>query len=150
MRKLLNMERDNIMITLQEFIEQYNNHIDWNMEIRDKMDIASLEANPVTKDIVNSYLSGKKISIDNFDVETAEIYVYEDRGVYELQIYSYESYHTTYFWCNPDISKEEYLKERVDVITQEASRKAEEIQHDIEELQYNLTSMNILLRDIKR
>lgn len=138
------------MITLQEFIEQYNNHIDWNMEIRDKMDIASLEANPATKDIVNSYLSGKKISIDNFDVETAEIYVYEDRGVYELQIYSYESYHTTYFWCNPDISKEEYLKERVDVITQEASRKAEEIQHDIEELQYNLTSMNILLRDIKR
>lgn len=138
------------MITLQEFIEQYNNHIDWNMEIRDKMDIASLEANPATKDIVNSYLSGKKISIDNFDVETAEIYVYEDRGIYELQIYSYESYHTTYFWCNPDISKEEYLKERVDVITQEASRRAEEIQHDMEELQCNLTSMNILLRDIKR
>lgn len=138
------------MITLQEFIEQYNNHIDWNMEIRDKMDIASLEANPVTKDIVNSYLSGKKMSIDNFDVETAEIYRYEDRGIYELQIYSYESYHTTYFWCNPDISKEEYLKERVDVITQEASRKAGEIQHNIEELQYDLTSMNILLRDIKR
>lgn len=138
------------MITLQEFIEQYNNHIDWNMEIRDKMDIASLEANPATKDIVNSYLSGKKISIDNFDVETAEIYVYEDRGIYELQIYSYESYHTTYFWCNPDISKEEYLKERVDVITQEASRRAEEIQHDMEELQCNLASVNILLRDIKR
>lgn len=138
------------MITLQEFIEQYNNHIDWNMEIRDKMDITALEANPETKNIINSYLSGKKMSIDNFDVETAEIYVYEDRGIYELQIYSYESYHTTYFWCNPDISKEEYLKERVDVITQEASRRAEEIQQNIEELQYNLTSMNILLRDIKR
>lgn len=138
------------MITLQEFIEQYNNHIDWNMEIRNKMDIASLEANPVTKDIVNSYLSGKKMSIDNFDVETAEIYKYEDRGIYELQIYSYESYHTTYFWCNPDISKEEYLKERVDVITQEANSRAEEIQHNIEELQCNLISMNLLLRDIKR
>lgn len=138
------------MITLEEFIEQYNKHVDWNMEIRDKMDIASLEANPVTKDIVNSYLSGKKMSIDNYDVETAEIYKYEDRGIYELQIYSYESYHTTYFWCNPDISKEEYLKERVDVITQEASRRAEEIQQNIEELQCNLISMNLLLRDIKR
>ena len=138
------------MITLQEFIEQYNNHIDWNMEIRDRLDIVSLEANPVTKDIVNIYLSDEKIFINNYDVETAKIYRYEDRGIYELQIYSYESYHTTYFWCNPDISKEEYLKERVDIITQEASRRAAEIQHNIEELQCNLISVNILLRDIKR
>ena len=138
------------MITVKEFIEKYNQHIDWNMEIRNTLNIPALESNPVTKEIINDYLSNEKITADKYEIETAQIYKYEGDNKYELQMYSYTTYGTTYFWCKPDITKEDYLNERVTVISEEAKRHIEEIKKTMENLRGNLNSMTILSRGINK
>lgn len=138
------------MITVDEFIEKYNQHIDWNAEVRDKLNIELLESNPVTKDIIDGYLSAFKITPNSHEIESAKIYDCDKNNTYELQAYSYESYHIEYFWCNPDITKEEYLNERVMYISQEAQRHIEEIQKTMGELQHNLNCVNTLFQDINK
>ncbi len=132
------------MITVKEFIEKYNQHIDWNMEIRNTLNIQALESNPVTKEIINDYLSSEKITADKYEIKNAQIYKYEGDNKYELQIYSFESYRTIYFWCNLDITKDEYIKERVSIISREAKTQLEEAQNKMKELQNDLDCLNIL------
>lgn len=132
------------MITVKEFIEKYNQHIDWNMEIRNTLNIQALESNPVTKEIINDYLSSEKITADKYEIENAQIYKYEGDNKYELQIYSFESYRTIYFWRNLDITKDEYIKERVSIISREAKTQFEEAQNKMKELQNDLDCLNIL------
>ena len=138
------------MITVEEFIEKYNQCIDWNMDLRKALNILMLESNPVTKDILDGYLSDEKITSENFEIENAKIFKYEENNRYELQAYSYESYSTVYFWCDPDISKEDYIKERVAFISQESTRRIEEIQKTMGELQCNLNCLNTLFQDINK
>ena len=138
------------MITVEKFIEKYNERIGWNKELRSTMNIDVLEGNPATKRILGDYLSNFEIKPEDYEMETAEIYKYEESNTYELQIYSYSTYHTTYFWCDPDITKDEYIKERVSIISREAKTQLEETQNKIKELEGIAISMNILLQDINR
>lgn len=138
------------MISLETFIEKYNERIGWNKELRSTMNIDVLEGNPATKRILGDYLNGFEIMPEDYELETAKIYKYEESNTYELQIYSFESYHTVYFWCDPDITKDEYIKERVSIISREAKTQLEETQNKIKELESIATSMNILLQDINK
>lgn len=138
------------MITIEEFIAKYNEHIDWNMEIRNNLNIPTLESNPKTKEILDDYLSGEKITTDNYEVENAKIYKYEGDNPYELQMYSYITYGTKYFWCKPDITKEDYINERMTVISNETNRYIKEIKETMKNLRGDLNSMTMLSRGINK
>ena len=141
------------MITIEEFIKHYNQNIDWNLEIRNKLDVETIKSYPVTEDLLDGYLSTKKLTEEDYEWENAQLYKLDkrapdDKCMYELQVYDFNVYSTMNFWCNPYITKEEYIKNRIDLISEEVTRSIKIHQRNIQALERELHCMNTLLQGL--
>ena len=94
------------------FVENYNKCMDWNKDILDKFNFDIKYA----KDFVEDYLTTDKIDKDSYDLEHAKVYTYEDKGMLELQAYSYKTWGTNYFWTFPNYTEQSYKEKKLNDI----------------------------------
>lgn len=115
---------------IADFVENYNKCMDWNRDILDKLNFDIKYA----KDFVEDYLTTDKIDKDSYDLEHAKVYIYEDKGMLELQAYSYKSYGTYYFWAFPDYTEQSYKEKRLNDINKYLIEHLSELTEKINEL----------------
>jgi len=114
------------MFEVQDFVEEYNQLIDWNIEFRKEIDTSWLESKADAVKLLDDFFSTEKITPEGYDLENAKVFKYEDTGRYELQAYSKSTYHTIYFWCTPFMTKEEYINGQIEFIKEEIKKIREE------------------------
>ena len=114
------------MFEVQDFVEEYNQLIDWNIEFRKEIDTSWLESKADAVKLLDGFFSTEKITPEGYDLENAKVFKYEDTGRYELQAYSKSTYHTIYFWCTPFMTKEEYINGQIEFIKEEIKKIREE------------------------
>ncbi len=107
--------------TIQEFIENYNERIDWNIELRQRLNSELFSDHETTAEILEDYLSDRKITPENYEITGAVIYK-NSPAHYELHVYSYLTYGEAYFWTTFGMTKEEYIADRINVIKRVLSR----------------------------
>ena len=109
-------------MNLETFVAEYNKRVDYNFEILKELGFATLydfRKHEHIRKIVDDYMSFDKITKEDYDYESAEIYDYpekEGKKTYELQMYSYESSRTVYFWVTTNETKEEYKRKKIETI----------------------------------
>lgn len=102
---------------VKNFVELYNRHMSWNKDILDSMNMDYINKYEYTKDFVDDKLNTEIITPDDYDLEHAEVWRYDD-GLLELQVYSYKSYHDVYFWANPNDNEDTYKHKKIVKITE--------------------------------
>lgn len=115
---------------IADFVENYNKCMDWNRDILDKLNFDIKYA----KDFVEDYLTTDKIDKDSYDLEHAKVYTYEDKGMLELQAYSYKSYGTHYFWTFPNYTEQSYKEKKLNDINRYVIGHLYELTEKINEL----------------
>jgi len=109
-------------MNLETFVAEYNKRVDYNFEILKGFGFATLydlNKHEHIRKIVDDYMSFDKITKEDYDYETAEIYDYpEKEGVktYELQILNKHECGRTYFWVNLDETENEYKRKKIEAI----------------------------------
>lgn len=130
------------MFEVQDFVEEYNQLIDWNIEFRKEIDTSWLESKADAVKLLDGFFSTEKITPEGFDLENAKVFKYEDTGRYELQVYSKSTYHTIYFWCTPFMTKEEYINGQIEFVKKEIEKIREEAIITISNLRDKVNVMN--------
>lgn len=120
-------------ISVQDFVENYNKCMDWNIELRQRLNTELFSDHETTAEILDSYLSDKKITPENYELSDAVLYM-NSPNHYEMHVYSYLTYHDSYFWTTFGMTKEEYLADRIRVIKRELSREIADTDHRLEVL----------------
>ena len=135
---------------INKFIEEYNQCIDWNIELREKMKLTpEVMANGKVDDIISHLIDTEKITSEDFEIDTARVYLYEDSGIHEFQVYSYKIYGTAYFWCKFGMTKEEYFKDRIEHMTKEIDKVYSEAKTEMEKLQDDIFCLNELSNSLQ-
>ena len=130
---------------VNKFIEEYNQRIDWNLELREKMKLTpEVMANGKVDYLISHFIATEKIISENYDIDTASVYFYEDTGINELQVYNYGCYCASYFWCKFGMTKEEYFKDRIEYMTKEINKLYSEAKTEMEKLQGDMFCLNEL------
>lgn len=111
--------------TVQEFIENYNKCMEWNTDLRQRLHIELFSDHETTAEILDSYLSDKKITPENYELSNAVLYECAPNH-YEMHVYSYLTYHDSYFWTTFGMTKEEYIADRLRVIKKELLRELDD------------------------
>jgi len=116
---------------VKNFVEEYNKRIDWNKDIRDSL---NLDFIPIHTDIIKSYLTAKKLDKEEYDLENALFYTYDD-GLMELQVFNKTYYDRHYFWVRPYETDAEnsYKTETIEYIKGAINKRLEELQPFIAE-----------------
>ena len=112
-------------ITVQEFVENYNKCMDWNIELRQRLNTELFSDHDTIAEILDSYLSDRKITPENYEIENAIIYE-NAPDHYEMHVFSYLTYRDTYFWTTFGMTKEEYIADRLRVIKRELLRELDD------------------------
>lgn len=123
---------------VKNFVEKYNNNMDWNKEILESGSLDFVQVHEHAKALAEEYLSTEKINEEDYDLENAKVYTYEEDGTLELQVFSNKIYHGVYFWVKPYYSKEEYISSRLAYIKKELNIKIEVLKKEIEEREIKL------------
>ena len=122
---------------VKNFVEKYNNNMDWNKEILESGSLDFVQVHEHTKALAEEYLPTEKINEEDYDLENAKVYTYEDTGTLELQVFSNKIFHGVYFWVKP-YSKDEYISSRLTYIKKELNTKIEVLKREIDERQIKL------------
>ena len=81
---------------VKNFVEKYNERIQWNKEILDSLNKKYLLSHEYTKELVEEYLSSDMIDEENYDLEHVKaVYSYEN-GTLEMEVFSNIIYHRVY------------------------------------------------------
>ena len=131
---------------VKNFVEIYNRNMSWNKDILDSMNIDYINKYEYTKDFVKDKLSTKTITADDYDLDHAEVYSYDD-GTLELQVYSYESYHGVYFWANPNENEDTYKNKKITWIVENLDKSINETKEELNKL-YSILDNEIELRNM--
>jgi hypothetical protein len=107
--------------SIQEFIENYNEQIDWNIEIRQRLNSELFSDHETTTEILEDYLSDRKITPENYEITGAVMYKNRPDH-YELHVYSYLTCCEAYFWTTFGMTKEEYIADRIRLVKRKLSR----------------------------
>ena len=94
---------------IKDFVKKYNQCIDWNRDILDKLNIEPKQSKHLFKDYL---LTTIKLNKDTCDLKYAKVYPNEN-GIIEMQAYSFITYESTYFWVNTNLTEEEYKKDKL-------------------------------------
>lgn len=113
-------------MNLETFVAEYNKRVDYNFEILKELGFATLcdfHKNEHIRKIVDDYMSFDKITKEDYDYESAEIYEYDEKGkqVFELQIFNKNECGRTYFWVKPDETEKEYKRKKIEAIYKSVS-----------------------------
>ena len=130
------------MFEVQDFVEEYNQLIDWNIEFRKEIDTSWLESQADAVKLLDGFFSTEKITPEGYDLENAKVFKYEETGRYELQAYSKAKCHTIYFWCTPFMTKEEYINGQIEFVKEEIKKIREEAIIAISNLRDKVDVMN--------
>ena len=134
-------------MTLQEFIEAYNQNIDWNKDILMSIN-SEIRENQYVKSIIDDYLSTEKINNETCDLYS-NFEIFEcDNNVKELQIYSFITYCTMYYKVNLEIDEKTYKKEKVNILMAKLSGYKDIINDIISDLEKKRTMLKELENDI--
>jgi hypothetical protein len=118
---------------VKNFVELYNRNMSWNKDILNSMNIDYINKYEYTKDFVKDKLTTETITADDYDLEHAEVYSYDD-GLLELQVYSYESYHGVYFWANPNEDEDAYKNKKITWIVENLDKSINEKKEELNKL----------------
>lgn len=119
--------------SIQDFVENYNKCMDWNIELRQRLNVEQFCDHETIAEILHNYLSDKKITPDNYELSDAVMYM-NSPDHYELDVYSYLTYHETYFWTTFGMTKEEYIADRLRVVQRELSREIADTNNKLDTL----------------
>lgn len=119
--------------SIQDFVENYNKCMDWNIELRQRLNSELFSDHETTAEILDSYLSDKKITPENYELSCGILYK-NGPDHYELHVYSYLTYHETYFWTTFGQTKEEYLADRIRIIKRELAGQINDTNHRLDVL----------------
>lgn len=120
-------------ISIQDFVENYNKRMDWNIELRQRLNAELFSDHETTAEILDSYLSDKKITPENYELSAAVLYECSPNH-YEMHAFSYCTCHDAYFWTTFGTTKEEYIADRIRIIKRELSREIADTDHKIDAL----------------
>ena len=118
---------------VKNFVELYNRNMSWNKDILNGMNINYINKYEYTKNFVEDKLTTETISADDYDLEHAEVYSY-DNGTLELQVYSYKSYHGVYFWTNQNDNEDTYKNKRITWIIENLDKSINEKKEELNKL----------------
>ena len=128
-------------MTIDEFIERYNQEIEWCNELFTPEFMAS---HPFIEDKYGNRMGGEKIDKQFYEIDRAVIYDGVNKNgqtYYELQVYSYITYGTMYFWIHPYFNEQEYkanilnsLKKDIEILNDELIQKKSELEKKITEV----------------
>lgn len=141
-------------MNLETFVAEYNKRIDYNFEILKELGFATLydfHKHEHIRKIVDDYMSFDKITKEDYDYESAEIYDYpekEGKKTYELQMYSYESSRTVYFWVTTNETKEEYKRKKIEAIYKSVLEFSEEAVKQFRELKEKLGELEKFAKNV--
>ena len=131
------------MTTIQEFAEQYNRIIDWDMEILNSID-EKLRSNPIIKDIIEEYFEDKeKITEDTCDFSDYKIYDLSDNRK-ELEVFNNTECHRMYYWVTFGYIEAEYKKEKIERISSSLHHRTKELKTQIEYFKSRMQIMDNL------
>ena len=117
---LINQTTNTMKKTVQEFIENYNKCMDWNAELRQRLNSELFSDHHATAEILDDYLSTQKITYENYEIENATIYE-NAPDHYEMHAHSHVTNRGMYFWTTFGMTKEEYIADRLRVIKKKLS-----------------------------
>ena len=113
---------------IRNFVDGYNMAMDWNKNILN--DFVPI----YTKDFIKEFLSTDKITEEDYDLDNAKIYSYDDTGILELQVFSNKVYGGVYFWLKPGETEEEYKKRKIEQIEAYINKRVSNLLTTINEL----------------
>ena len=131
-------------MTIDEFIERYNQEIDWCNELFTPEFIAS---HPFINSKYGNRMGGEKIDKHFYEIDNAVIYNDVNKNgqtYYELQVYSYITYGTMYFWIHPYFNEQEYKADKLNSIKNDTEILKYELKQKKAELQKNIIEVNDL------
>ena len=135
-------------ITLEQFIERFNQEGKWNSEI---LSTEFLNANPFVKSCCNDFIGCSQITPEMYDYSTAQLYE-DNEGTpnhnFECQMYCNETYGTRYLWIHPDWDEKGYKENRINMLKNIASKKLEDITAQIIELSGKKSELDKLMKII--
>lgn len=132
------------MTTIQEFAEQYNRIIDWDMEILNSID-EKLRSNPIIKDIIEEYFGDReKITEDTCNFSDYKIYDFSGNRK-ELEVFNNTECHRMYYWVTFGYTEAEYKKEKIKKLSSSLHYRGEELRNQIEYFENRRKRMDDLL-----
>lgn len=135
-------------ITLEQFIERFNQEGKWNSEV---LDTDFLNANPFLKSCCNDFIGCSQITPEMYDYSSAQLYESsaEDKEHYfECQMYCNETYGTRYLWIHPDLDEKAYKESRIKMLKRMANEELEKITGEIIELSGKKSELDKLMKII--
>lgn len=78
---------------IADFVEKYNEQMDWNKDIRSNIKNGS----KWSKDFIEKWIPTDKIDESSFELENAKVYPCDSKRL-EMHVYSYKNYGSVYFW----------------------------------------------------
>ena len=134
---------------VKNFVEKYNKRMAWNRDILSKMNIViSKFTDKKLIRFIDENLSDDDITPEEFDLDTAKVYAYEDTGTLEMQVFNNKTYCVSYFWCKPNENEDEYKKNRMSYIIKELENDIEKKKSEIEKLNTELTETTVFFNKI--
>jgi hypothetical protein len=134
---------------VEDFIAQYNQRINWNIEIRKSLDIALLNSNASTSNILDDYLSDEKITPETYAVNLADVFKSSRNNEWSMQIYNIKNNEYHRFWVTFYESKEDYIKERIRLINESLSKMHAEKQETIKALSQDILCIDNFLQHLQ-
>lgn len=130
-------------ITIEQFIESFNRTIDWNNDIR-KTFRTTVFTNPVTKQIIDDYLSTRKITPEEYNLEEATLLKDGDNR-YELQAESKTSYSMVWFWVTLGESEQDYKNRKHKHLMEEVTKACTERAAMVNKISSELAALRALV-----
>lgn len=141
-------------MNLETFVAEYNKRVDYNFEILKELGFATLydfHKHEHIRKIVDDYMSFDKITKEDYDYESAEIYDYpekEGEKTYELQIFNKNECGRTYFWVKPDETEEKYKRKKIEAIYKSVLEFSEEAVKQFRELKEKLGELEKFAKNV--
>lgn len=135
-------------ITLEQFIERYNQEGKWNAEI---LNTEFLNENPFVKSCCEDFIGFDQITPEKYVYSTAQIYKSsseEKEHYFECQMYCNDTYGTRYLWIHPDLDEKSYKENRISMLRETANEELEKITSEINELNRKKSELDKLMKII--
>lgn len=131
-------------MTIDEFIERYNQEIDWCNELFTPEFMAS---HPFIQSEYGNRIGGKKFDKQFYEIDRAFIYDgvnKKGQTYYELQVYSFITYGTMYFWIHPYLNEQEFKADKLNSLKKDTEILNYELKQKKDELEKKITEVNDL------
>lgn len=135
-------------ITLEQFIERYNQEGKWNAEI---LNTEFLNENPFVKSCCEDFIGFDQITPEKYVYSTAQIHKSsseEKEHYFECQMYCNDTYGTRYLWIHPDLDEKSYKENRISMLRETANEELEKITSEINELNRKKSELDKLMKII--